>query len=297
MTGTNFYFDNYAMADFGLIMCDPENEQTFVSRSLITTDQSAKRSSKVVYDVEYEDTLTINLFVCKNPDIYTAQSERRFTDNDIREIRSWLESAKHPKQLLIEDDTQDGENEILCYYGIFSEVLPFIVNTECYGLYLTFKCSAPHGYSIPIKRVIQIGTSTSKKCNYICSSDDRESYTYPIVKVYLNTNISQKGKLKIKNENDGNKEMEFELPNESYIVINTKTKQVFNPNNELISLSELGWNSSEIFDYSSVNTGSFKLYWLRFLSGVNTLVFNTTVSNSVSKIEIISQFIRKVDGF
>lgn len=297
MTGTNFYFDDYAMADFGLIMCDPENEQTFVSRSPIATDQSAKRPEKIFYGAEYEDTLAINLFVCKNPDIYTTQAERRFTDKDIRDVRNWLESPKHPKQLVIEDDTQDGEDEILCYFGIFTETTPFIVNTECYGLYLTFQCNSPYGYSIPMKKNITVGAATIKTCSIVCSSDDREGYIYPTVKVYLNTSLSDKGKLKIQNENDSSQEMELNLPNESYILIDTKKRQVFNPDGKLIDLATLGWDTAEIFDYSSIDTGSFKLYWLRLKYGVNKLTFTTTVSNAISKIEITSRFIRKADGF
>ena len=291
MIGENFKYDNYMLSDFGCILAAPEEEQSFVARSVISTDQSSKRPEKQFFGTSYDDILVLNFFIMKNPCVLN-QEDMYFSQDELRKVRRWLESPKTAKELIVDSPNQ-GEEQIY-YYGIFSEVQPYIIGPYCGGLNLTFQCNAPHGYSAPIKKTFEFKDETSLNVSVYSSNDDKYSFIYPVWKIHLN---NPSGTLTIVNHSDAESSLKITLPNYEYIIIDSKHKQVLNPEGKSIRLSDLGFNAEDLFDYVMAFTGSVPIYWPRLGYGNNSYSFFTSVSGTVTKIEAEMQFIRKVDGF
>lgn len=293
MTGNDLYYDGVWLSDLGLIMYDPDDDQEWVERDFITTDQNGRRAEQTYYGENYDGTLTLSFLIGKNPSIYHTQKEQRFSQDDINSVRKWLESPKLPKELICKKD----DSEQISYFGVFQQAQPFLVETVCYGIYFTFQCNAAHGYSPIQKKEFSLSSSTTVNGTFECSTSDKYSYTFPIINIYINSAITNKGKLTITNKTDNNSSMSFNIPNTDYITINTKTKQIYKKDGTLLDFDSLGWNSSSIFDYSALFSNTVSLYWLRLLDGTNNITFTQTVANAISKIEIQARFIRKADGF
>ena len=296
MVGTDFHYDNHALSDYGLMLVASEEDQRFVTRSIISTEQSAKRPEIFIFKTKYEDTLVLNFSIFKNSCKLSEQSDYQFTQTELREVRRWLESPKTPKELIIKN-TSKKEDEIISYFGLFTEVQPYLVGANCYGLNLAFKCNAPYGYSAPITQVFECPKSITYSHKYACPNDEKYEFVYPVIKLYLNSSVSNKGTITIKNITDNNNSLTIKLPNTSYITIDCKKKQILNADGNVIRLCDLGFSTDEIFDYSSIFNGSLSVYWPRLAYGENEYQFTVSVLNSVTKIEMTTRFIRKVDGF
>lgn len=296
MTGTNFYYDDHALSDYGLIISGSDEEQSFISRSVVGTEQSVKRPEQHVFNTSYDDVLKIPFSILKNPHDNPNQLDMRFTEQELSEIRRWLESPRTPKELIVENKN-NIENETICYFGLFTDVQPFVVGADCYGLDLTFQCNAPYGYSTPIVHVFEFPKTSTYSYQYACLSDEKYDFVYPVIKLYLNSSISNKGTITIKNITDNNNSLTINLPNTSYITIDCKKKQILNADGNNVRLCDLGFSTDDIFDYYSIFTGSVSIYWPRLVYGENEFKYTTSVLNSVTKIEMTYRLIRKVDGF
>ncbi len=294
MIGKDFYYDGHLLSEYGLIMAKPDEDQSFITRSIIGTEQSSKRPIKNILGMKYDETLPLRFFIIKDNCHNSNQKYSRFSQTELRHIRRWLESPKAAIELKMIKNT-DEEN--ICYFGVFTDVQPFIVGSDCYGLNLTFQCNAPYGFSSPYTEVFDCPKSTTYTHRYVCTNDEKYEYVYPVIKLYLNPSITNKGKISIKNITDNNSSLSINIPNISYIIIDSKKKQILDPNGTIMRLCDLGINTDEIFDYSSIFNGSLTVKWPRLLYGENELQFDTSVLNSVTKIELTTRFVRKVDGF
>ena len=292
MNADTFFFNDKWLTDFNMLLYDADDEQTFATKDIISMELSSVDSKVNVFGTKYSDTLELHGLICKDPDFYLTQEEREFTDFDIRNIKSWLMSPKLPMELIPYGIDMFAPD--VSYFGIFTEIQPFLVSERCYGLYYTFKCDSPHGYSGLYTKEYDLSNISTLDGKFYNSSDELCDYLYPQIKVYVS---SPTGTLTIKNNTDNGNEMKVNLINCEYFVIDTYNMMVYDENKRALLLSDLGWNTSEIFDFNHVGTGSYALYWLRLLPGENNLTFSTSVSGSVEKIEISTRFVRKADGF
>ena len=293
MIGTDFYYDGYKLSDFRMIMAKPNEEQSFVSKSLVSTEQTPMRESIDIIGVSYDDTLQLNFFIIKNPCLYGNNA--KLSPMEINDIRKWIESPKASKELKVENLSQ-YEEETICYFGTFTDVQPFIVGTSCYGLKLTFKCNASHGFSVPMTQILQYPNNKfEKEWKYVCSNGDKYDYVYPTIKIYINQPAVLNGTLSITNKSDNGQSVTINLPNQEYITIDCKNKQILSPSNRVIPLHDLGFNNENI--YENLYSGSVLIYWPRLVDGVNDFVFNVSKLHSVTKIEFTARFVRMVDGF
>lgn len=293
MTGNDLYYDGTWLSNLGLIMYDPDDDQEWVERNFVTTNQNGNRPEQTFYGETYDGTLQLHFLIGKNPSIYHTQKEQQFTQQDIELVRKWLESNQIPLELKCKNQDSDE----VSYFGVFQEAQPFLVATKCYGIYYTFQCNTPYAYSSIYKKEIPLSSSTSVNTSFDCSMSKKYSYAYPIIKIYTNSSVSNKGKLSITNKSDKNKTMGFNVPNIKCLILDTKTKQAYSDDGTLIPIDTLGWNTSEALNYTSLFTNTVNLYWLRLVDGTNNLLIAQTVANAIDKIIIETRFIRKADGF
>lgn len=295
MNYDTFFYNNKWLSDFNMLLYDAENEQAFVGKDIISLDINSVNSKANVFGTKYNDTLQINALICKDPDFYLTEEERKFTSYDIRNIRSWLMSPKTPMELI--PYSIDYETDNIRYFGLFTDIQPFIVSGRCFGLYITFKCDTPYGYSGEYTETYSMDGLTTLDDIFYNTSDEQNEYLYPVIKIYPSSTASESDTLTIKNNSDNGNTMTVNLISGDHFTIDTENMLVYDENDKQIPLSSIGWDINEIFDYNNVSTGTYSLYWLRFLYGENKITLSSSKSTSVNKVEISVRFIRKAEGF
>ena len=295
MNYDTFFYNDKWLSDFNMSLYDAENEQAFVGKDIISLELNSVNSKANVFGTKYNGTLKIEALICKDPDFYFTEEEREFTSYDIRNIKSWLMSPKTPMEMI--PYSIDYETDNICYFGLFTDIQPFMVSGKCFGLYITFTCDTPYGYSGLYTETYLMNGLTTIDGTFYNTSDEHNEYLYPIIKIYPSSTSSESDTLTIKNISDGEKEMTVNLINGEYFIIDTENMLIYDANNNQIPLYSIGWNTNEIFDYNNVSTGTYSLYWIRFMYGENKLTFLSSSAGAVDKVEISARFVRKSEGF
>lgn len=296
MIGENFHYNHFWLSDFGMSMYSPEDAPQFIGREIEKSDLSSIRKIPNHYAVRYTDVLTLSFLILKDAETHSSQEEFRLTGDEINQIRSWLESPGTPAPLLV--IPYDNGTDVY-YFGIFTNIQPFLVTQECYGLYLTFTCNAPYGFSSEITNTYEINSFVGDiEGRFFNASSEQCEYLKPIIKIYSGNIFDGTEKITVKNISDNNHAMKLTMPKGiSVLTIDCQRKNITDENGCLISLDDIGLSIPMAADYSYISADTHIFYWLRFLYGENRLVFSTCSPNNISKIEIKARFAVKSGGF
>lgn len=275
MIADDFIFNGKRLSDFGFIMAAPESDDTFgLSRELLKGSINPHRPEANHYGTQYSDTAILNFYVI---DIDSDDEDTRITMPTIRGFQAWITATSVPSPLILEFDYGDS----LIYNGVFTEVEPHIFN-GLNGFNLVFTCNSPFAYKPQRKEFSGSGTLSID-----CDSDEN-MYVFPKLTF---SNISS-GEYSIINETDSGSEMRITLDSAyTEYILDCKLKRIL-ADSEVLTLTDVGWNTENITDYNNVNTGIYKAYWLRFLPGINEL---TITGNADCLIEYLIPM--KAGGF
>lgn len=294
MIGENFAFNGSWLSDFDMKMYDPEDSQQFIGREIDKADISLLREIPNHYSTHYSDVLVLSLLILKNPDIYDSKDAMRLTADEINDIRSWLESPKLPSEMRMISDEDSLDTY---YFGIFTNVQPFIIAQECFGFYLTFTCNAPYGFSQYVSNSYNISSSTVNGSFYNQSSE-RYSYLKPIVEIISNSQFNGAEKISIKNNSDKGNMMVITPPKgKKSIRLDCRNKKITDEDGNLISISDIGLTIPQNNNYNFVSADTFLFYWLRLVYGVNELSFIPQNNATISSVNIYARYPRKSGGF
>lgn len=304
MIGEDFKYNGIWLSHFGMKMYDPDEPQSFVSREIEKGDLSSIRHVANHYTVHYTDVLKFNFLIIKDICLYSTQKDLLLSEDELNDLRTWLESPKTPCELFLQDETNEKDTY---YYGIFTDVQPFLVGEECYGLKMSFTCNAPYGFSPIVSKTININGINGKfQIVYPNKSAEINEYMKPKIIINSNSGFSGGEVIEFKNISDNNKVMKItlndNLAQKSQIIIDCQKKIVTDENGGLISLKDIGFSfhkNSENMFYNMISAMTTDIYWLRFLHGNNELQINVSSekSNSISDIRIYGRYPVKAGGF
>jgi phage-related protein len=232
--------------------------------------------------------------VLKNPDIYDTD-EMRLTGDDVDEIRAWLESPKTPAELhmMFVEDSFDTY-----YFGIFTDVQPYIFEQDCYGLYLTFTCNAPYGFSPYVKNKYVISNNDITSGSFYNNSSEKNSFVKPLVTIYSSGVFNGSEKITIQNKTDNNNSMVITLPKGiSKLIIDTQKKQITDQDGNLITMSDIGVTVPSSDEYNFISAETYLFYWFRLAYGANQLLFIPENNSTITTVEISARHPRKSGGF
>lgn len=254
MVGQDFLFDNKHLRDFGFVMAQPsDNDESGLNREILKGTTNMYRSQAVHYGTVYTDVITLPLFIVKFNCDYDDTQISLF---ELRKLQAWLTSSKLPQSLYI----VSKEGIMIEYHGIFTEISPYSYN-GLNGINLKFTCDSPFGYDT---KKVKIQADDAKKGitkKMFCDTDEIEEYIYPLIQFYPNS----AGKISFKNNNDDGRTMSLSLSKKyNEVVIDCKLKRII-ADGVPLSLSDVGWNIKQINDFNNVNTGIYKMYWLRLM--------------------------------
>lgn len=296
MVGNDFYFDGHWLSEFGYKVYDPEDSQSFVGREIDKSEITSLRPVPNHYSVRYSDVLTLQFLIIRNDENEPlTQDESKMDGDNINYIRAWLESPKNPTRLYspINEDVV-----VTNYFGIFTDVQPFVVGNECFGLYLTFTCNAPYGFSDEYKKTFVMHGDTTVEDYYTNNSAEYNEYLKPMITIYSNDVFVNGDEITIKNISDNNKFMFLKMPTGlSSITIDCQKKSIIDNNGNSVKLSDVGLTIPISSDYNFISSELYSFYWLRLLPNKNNLLFTCNNGSTIQKVIISSRFIIKSGGF
>lgn len=296
MTGDDFVYNGEWLSVYDLIMVEPEDAQKFVSREIIKEDITSNRPSPSHYGVKYSDTLVLSFLVMKEEILCGKQSDAVISGDELHYIRSWLESPKRPAELVV-PKTEDEMT--VHYYGLFTEVQPYEYEGDCYGLYLTFTCNAPYGYSDEYKNEYDINSSSSSISGKFDNlSAELNEYLKPTITIYSSSTFGRGETITIQNTSDDDNEMSISLPRGlSEIIIDCQKKNITDENGNLISMDDIGIDLPISQDINYISADLYLFNWFSLVPKENIITFTPSRTNTIEKIEISVRYIIKSGGF
>ena len=261
MIGRDFEYNKKRLSDFGLIMANPDNEDTTgLSRDIIKGNVTIYRNEANHYGTIYNSVIVLNFFIVKD-NCHTEDHE--ITPLELRHLQSWLTSSKLPQDLYVVGDT----GERIEYFGIFTDITPYVCN-GLNGLKLVFTCNSPFAYKTYNLKLKLSDITEGIQKTIFCDCDEIGQIIYPTITFIPNgtddlTMISK----------TENKIMTLKFSKQyEKIIIDCKMKRIIADDIPL-TLSDIGYKIEEISDYNNVNTGIFNMYWFRLLDKKNELIF------------------------
>lgn len=259
MTGQNFIFGGRHLTDFGFIMAKPnEEDSSGLNREVLKGTTNSCRSKAIHYGTVYNSVITLPFLIVKfNP--------RKPNDSDIsafelRKLQSWLTSSQMPQPLYLIGEDGSG----IEYHGIFTDISPFAFH-GLHGLSLKFTCDSPFAYDTKKIRVDMSESTGVLAKQLYCDTDENGEFIYPTIQYTPNS----AGTVSFANQDDGGSSMRFTLSQKyDEVIIDCGLKRIL-ADGAPLSLSDVGWNTTKVTDYNNVNTGIYKMYWLRLLPGIN----------------------------
>lgn len=296
MVGNDFYYDGHWLSEFGMRVYDPEDEQQFAGRDIDKADITPIRPIPNHYSTHYSNVLTLSFLIIKTDECNALpEIETKMDGEEINDVRAWLESPKTPKEL---QAPTDNDVMVTTYYGLFTEIKPFLIHTECYGLYLTFTCNAPYGFSDVYKKKYKIFSGGSAKGYFMNYSSEQCEYLRPIITIKSSSVFASGETIDIENISDDNKHMFLTIPEgASFIKIDCQKKIITDNNGNIIPLSDVGITIPVSSDYNFISSELYSFYWFRLLPKKNELMFTTNRNSTINTLTIETRYIIKSGGF
>lgn len=296
MVGNDFYYDGHWLSEFGMKVYDPEDTQQFVSRDIDKSDISTLRPIPNHYSAHYSDVLTLSFLIIKDDeDEPLTQEETKLDGEEISYIRAWLESPKIPCEF-----TSPTEEDVIAttYFGLFTSIQPYLINHECFGMYLTFTCNAPYGFSDVYSKTFNMQGNVTVSGYFANYSAEHNEYLKPTIIIKSADTFVSGETIRIENVSDNNKYMLLAIPEGlSSITIDCQKKCITDNNGNILSLSDVGLTLPISSDYNYVSAELYTFYWLRLLPDRNNLAFTCNENSTIRTVTISSRYIIKSGGF
>lgn len=252
MYGKSFTYNGRSSEDFHVIIggFKPMDTPLNLKRDITASEINRYRKQVSTYGVNYNSTLSFELYLMKDICIYDDPKDLRFTREEIRSIARWLTSPITPR-LFHMTNYEDNLEPEYDYFGIFTEVEAEDNNINV--LSCTFECNTP--YALSSEQSFTITDATGVINN---PSDDLEDYVYPTIRI--TPRQSGNHTITIRNLSDGN----------NYIRLkNMQLNQIVTLDCQKMTLkNSFGWLLP--FDYIDTDELNY-IYWFRLLNGNNNI--------------------------
>lgn len=141
---TDFIFDGKHLSDYGFILCDFVQKDSFSftsAGSLIKFNKNPRYSGEhfVLVNTEYGECISAEFDICKNPDIF--EDDLVITNDEYSGLVRWLNRREFLRFQAIDDYT--GKSR---YYNASFNIQKIELDDKLYGLRLTMETDRPFGY-------------------------------------------------------------------------------------------------------------------------------------------------------
>lgn len=252
--GKSFTYNGRSSEDFDLIIGGFQSVDTplNLARDITKSTMNRYRHRTNTYGINYNDVLTFNIQLIKDPCKYSDQKDMRFTREQIREIAAWLTSPITPRIFHMFDFPEMVDQEY-DYYGIFTNMSA--QDNEIYCLNCLFECNTPYALSAEQNIIIDDGEGIVSN-----PSDEFEDYVYPVIIITPTADVDAPYDIRLINESDGNRSITLKnMKPQDTVTMDCQKMTVKNQSGSLMSLDDL---NIDVVDY---------IYWFRLLHGDNQI--------------------------
>lgn len=183
MKAVDFEYDGQHLSDYGFIICDFDGSSganTVDIGSKISFNKSPIFQGKkhVLLSSEYEDCISAEFDICKNPEVY---DDLEITSDEFRDLMRWLNRRKF-YELCIFDQDEDYES---VYLNASFNIEKIKIGEKTCGLRLSMETDSPfaHGAEQKYKHVF----SNSSEEYVVSDLSDDVGYIYPVLRIKCNT--------------------------------------------------------------------------------------------------------------
>lgn len=266
MFGKKFTYDNHSSEEHSLIIASFEQNTEIpmgLSREILKGEMNRFRTSPNHMGTSYQDVLSFNITVVKNPSNHDSQKELYFTEDEVDEINAWLTSPDYPTLFHMYDYEEETYKKY-DYFGLFTDVQTNEVAGYIVGLTYTLTTNSPYAFTNIITKEFECLGETNITINVNTSERKRE--IYPIIKLLPSGNELGRVNIQIKNVTDNNRVLNLNVLKEP-ITIDCGKSKIYDSVG-LLSFEDLGVSD---IDY---------LYWVKLYHGTNNLVItgDTTIT-------------------
>lgn len=295
MIGIDFSFNNHFLSDFNMKMFSTKDGQEFIGRTFDKAEITSVRPVSNHYASKYEDVLVFNMLILKHSQNFVNQKDYKMSDEEIHILRSWLENPKLPAEFhpILKNETMS-----VYYYGIFTNIQPFLIENDCYGLYLTFTCNAPYGFSEEYTYEVSIQSIDTEVEHSVINTEGNEfaELLKPIITINSNNVFIEDEEITFTNE-ISLESMTVKMPvGISSVIIDCQNKRILDENNQLISMEDIGLTVPVVDYYNFISAESYLINWLSLYAGNNIIKIDVTNAETVSSILFETRYIIKTGG-
>lgn len=176
----DFEFDGQTLKQQKLASVNFDDDTSLPSSIVRDMESSAMnkyRTEVTGFGTTYTETLSFEIHITKDYEIYPSQNELEFTADEYESAVSWLSSPQKHKWLKV--TTQ--KNEEVKVKGYFSSITAYENWGICYGLRCTFTCNSPFSY---VEKHNQQDITRSKNFMLENTSSDKYGYVYPVINIH-----------------------------------------------------------------------------------------------------------------
>ena len=200
MRSLDFEYDGQNLSDYGFIVCDFSSGSSIseVSAGSNITFTKVSRNNGSRYSLtntKYNECMTAQFDICKNPDIY-SDSEMEITSDEFRDIMRWLNRKQFCLFRFVSDSGEISDIDT-CYHNASFNASRLMFGEKVYGIRLKMETNMPFGFGV--ERVFSWSTSSENESKVIHDTSDEIGYIYPTIEITCKTDCD----LLITNETEG----------------------------------------------------------------------------------------------
>lgn len=179
---SDFIFDNERLSGHGYMMCNFDGADTSWNGGDVTFKTVKPPSSNVFthYCSSFEEPISFNLSIMKNPCDNSSQEEMSFAQDEESYIMRWLQRLDGYHWFAFD---QEGWEDV--WFNIQINPKPHYINGDIVGYDLTCVADSPYGYSRLYTKKISLSHSSTNNSNSvnIKNYSDIPGYFHPKVKI------------------------------------------------------------------------------------------------------------------
>lgn len=179
----DFIYDGTCLSDYGFVLCDFDNQNTFTFTDAgipIKFEKSSINGGKrfSLISTGHEECLTGRYDICKNPDMF--EEDMSITDDEYLDIVRWLNRREFLKFQPI--DESGAERDV--FYNASFNIQKVELDGKLYGLRLAMETDRPYGYGT--EQNISFDFDNTNAENILRDISDEIGAIYPTVIITCN---------------------------------------------------------------------------------------------------------------
>lgn len=251
----DFSYHEEKLSDYGCIVAGidtlPKDSVQIGTDISFDTIRTRQNYANKIINADYKDVITATFDICKNPCLYSSDSEMAFTASEISHFMRWLNQKCYYKFKPI---YEKGIYSDLYFYGTFTSISAIVINGKIIGFTLTFTSNSPFGYVDDKEFTVSLKTANGNFLFYDDSDEIGNLYPY-----FFQVECLANGKLIISNDRDSKKTVIDNCVNNEVITMDCQNKIIQSSKSHTTLFNDFNYNYPRIINDLESRRNQFNL--------------------------------------